>query len=515
MISSKTTASSAVDPVTNPLPLLKLPEPKLLFGHNQALEDPRDGLTLFGPLDEGKIFDIRPAVIGTTAGIRRFWRRVEQVQRPVDDGKMSRPPFPGFDAAFNVPFGQQAVFEIPIDEEKLTAACHIGDVHQRVHGVVKLYAQPIRAAVKDEAKADVWFVIIPDEVYASCRPKSVVSREARTPVETLISKRYSRRLVTEPVMFEELNEDALPYRYQAHFHNQLKAILLDVETPTQIIRESTIAPDDFLNRMGYPRRKVGFPSEVAWNLCTTAFYKSGARPWKLAEIRPGVCYVGIVFKLDESGPQGRWSSCGAQMFLDSGDGLVFKGAGGPWYSVTTNSYHLDEDAACGLIRTAVDEYTSRAGRPPDELFVHGKARFDDAEWRGFRNGTPSSTRIVGVRIRLAEDLRIFRAGRHAVLRGLAYVRDERTAFLWANGFIPRLGTYPGREVPRGLLIDVCRGHADIRVVLNDVLGLTKLNYNACIYGDGQPVTLGFADAVGEILTAGPVSGAPLPFKLYI
>ena len=94
-------------------------------------------------------------------------------------------------------------------------------------------------------------------------------------------------------------------------------------------------------------------------------------------------------------------------------------------------------------------------------------------------------------------------------------RDERTAFLWANGFIPRLQTYPGREVPKGLLIDVCRGNADIHIVMSDVLALTKLNYNACIYGDGQPVTLSFADAVGEILTAGPVAGAPTPFRLYI
>jgi len=43
-----------------------------------------------------------------------------------------------------------------------------------------------------------------------------------------------------------------------------------------------------------------------------------------------------------------------------------------------------------------------------------------------------------------------------------------------------------------------------------------LNYNACIYGDGVPVTLKFADAVGEILTAGPVpKNSPFPFKHYI
>jgi hypothetical protein len=53
--------------------------------------------------------------------------------------------------------------------------------------------------------------------------------------------------------------------------------------------------------------------------------------------------------------------------------------------------------------------------------------------------------------------------------------------------------------------------------LQDVLGLTKLNYNACIFADGEPVTLKFADRVGEILTAGPIGTdtPPLPFKFYI
>jgi hypothetical protein len=427
----------------------------------------------------------------------------------------TRPPFPGFEAAFNVPFSQRSVFEICVDERALTEACHIGDAHQRVHRVVRLFSEPIKAAIKDEAEADLWFVVVPDEVYASCRPGSVVPTAERTPFDAPIAKNVARRLLSEPSIFDDYNQHAEPYRYQPHFHNQLKAVLLDDEVPTQIILESTIAPNDFLNPMGYPKRKVGFQSEIAWNLCTTAFYKSGARPWKLAEVRSGVCYLGIVFKRDEAGPDGRWSSCGAQMFLDSGDGLVFKGTGGPWFSEETRSYHLSENAARELLETAVREYAIRVGKPPDELFIHGRARFDNDEWRGFVKGAPPTTRVVGVRIRLAEDLRLYRPGRHAVLRTLAYARDERTAFLWANGFIPRLQTYPGREVPKGLLIDVCRGNADINTVLNDVLALTKLNYNACIYGDGQPVTLSFADAVGEILTAGPVTGAPTPFKLYI
>jgi hypothetical protein len=48
------------------------------------------------------------------------------------------------------------------------------------------------------------------------------------------------------------------------------------------------------------------------------------------------------------------------------------------------------------------------------------------------------------------------------------------------------------------------------------MALTKLNFNGATYSDGLPVTLRFADLVGEILTAGPnAETAPLPFKFYI
>jgi hypothetical protein len=131
-------------------------------------------------------------------------------------------------------------------------------------------------------------------------------------------------------------------------------------------------------------------------------------------------------------------------------------------------------------------YVGRVGEPPTELFLHGKVRFNDEEWRGFSEGTDSKTQLVGVRIREDSDLKLYRRGEYPVLRGLAYVRDERTAYLWTKGFVPRLQTYPGREVPWPLLIDVCRGEADITVVLGDIMALTKLNYNSCSFADGVP-----------------------------
>src|SRR5205823_4673289 len=57
-------------------------------------------------------------------------------------------------------------------------------------------------------------------------------------------------------------------------------------------------------------------------------YFKGARlqPWQLADVRPGVCYVGLVFKMDPSPPDEGEACCAAQMFLNSGNGVVFRGA---------------------------------------------------------------------------------------------------------------------------------------------------------------------------------------------
>lgn len=354
-------------------------------------------------------------------------------------------------------------------------------------------------------------------MYKYCRPQSVVEEELRLKSEYWLSKRKVQELLRDGSLFAEEREDAVPYEFEVHFHNQLKARLLERHVPTQIVRESTIAHMDFLDKYGQPQRDLEvMMSAIAWNISTAAFYKTGGRPWKLAGVRDGVCYVGLVFKKDETKADPRAACCGAQMFLDSGDGLVFRGDVGPWYREGEGTYHLKREAASKLIEKALRTYVEKKGKQPAELFIHGKVRFNSEEWAGFEDATSSETKLVGVRIRTSNEIKLYRRGDNPVLRGTAFIQDDKTAFMWTRGFIPRLNTYPGREVPNPLLVDVCRGDADLGVVLDDIMGLTKLNYNSCQFGDGVPVTLRFADAIGEILTAGPLQDpSPLPFKFYI
>ena len=61
--------------------MVRIPEPRLEFAHGQAVEDPRDGLTLFGPYDKasGAAYGIKTGVIGTPGGIARFKKWVKYI----------------------------------------------------------------------------------------------------------------------------------------------------------------------------------------------------------------------------------------------------------------------------------------------------------------------------------------------------------------------------------------------------------------------------------------------------
>ena len=499
--------------------LVYLQEPKLLFGFNQAIEDPRDGLSLFGPLDAGRPYGVRVGVIGTQEGLRRFRAWVHGLGSAIENNPPSAamPPFPGFEAAFGIPWSQSPIIEMEIPKAELDQVMYLDDKYVRVYRTVDVYAKRISEAIrKEDLAVDVWFVVIPEDVYRYGRPTSQVEPESRMPSTDRLPVGYARKLQSQATFFEEDRVKAQPYYYDVHFHNQLKARLLNHSAPTQIVRESTLARNDFLNQFGRPIRQLESESAVAWNMSTATFYKAGGRPWKLSAIRDGVCYIGMTFKVDEKATNPRTACCAAQMFLDSGDGVVFRGAVGPWYNPKRGEFHLSRNAARELMSMAIEAYEERVGETPAEIFIHGKVRFNDEEWRGFLEGATGSTKLVGVRIRENRNLKLYRKGEYPVVRGVAYIQDQRSAYLWTKGFIPRLQTYPGWEVPWPLYVDVCRGDADISVVLQDILALTKLNYNACIYGDGVPVTLRFADAVGEILTAGPLEVVPpLAFKHYI
>lgn len=399
-----------------------------------------------------------------------------------------------------------------IDGEQLASASTNLDPNKRAFDVVNEYLGGIKHITKPDDPLDVIFCIVPDIVYQNCRPKSYVKDGIGEKVPFKIRKERAKGQID---LFRSYN--ITPYKYSVDFRRQLKARALEdsVQPPIQIVLESTLKEDEPATRFNPLGRSP--LSDRAWNICTTLFYKAGGKPWRLSTAREGVCYVGIVFRKTDPIAADETACCAAQMFLDDGDGVVIRGEIGPWYSPKKKQFHLTRKAAKELLTKVLHTYSELEGKPLREIFLHYRASINVKEFEGFRSACPRNANLFCVRIRQeGGDIRLYREGTRPVLRGTFLELNPRRCYLWTSGFKTFLGTYDGWEIPVPLRIDLQYGNADITQIATDILGLTKLNYNECKYGDSNPVTIGFSDAVGEILVSNPTVRKPSPkFKYYI
>lgn len=519
------------------LPELELlPEPMLEFQYGQLSEDPHDGLSLFGPFDAGKPAQpkgLSYAVIGCPEGIAAQRELALLIQRGIQvnssdvpsnandiereearDEIASRlrlwPAFPSFEAAFrsNLPVAPVRIY--PIDRARLLAAAEIPNPYTRVGDCVEPYLDALRNLKEREDVCNLAFCVVPEEVNKNCRAKSEVGGTAgsRTAQQELrdVNRGQSNLFITA--------KDREKYDYAVDFRRQLKARCMQYGIPIQIVRESTLRPNDE-EKPGV--RRLTPLSDRAWNLTTTAYYKAGGKPWRLHGVREGVCYIGIAFKLLPKGDSDRSACSAAQMFLDTGDGVVFRGTDGRWYSPERKQFHLSFDAARDLLKGVLATYDELDGKPLREVFVHSRSRMDPEEIQGLTEACPKEAKLVIVNIRQERrGMRLYREGSYPVIRGTFMKRTARSCYLWTSGFKPQTGTYDGWETPAPLSIRVQHGEADIREIAKDVLGLTKLNYNTCKLGESEPVTIKFSDVVGEILVSNPgVKKPEAKFKFYI
>jgi hypothetical protein len=503
-------------------PILKyIDEPYLTFGNGQKAIDPRDGLMLFAPFDYKKVHGQKTiGIIGTKSLRETMIAYLHKIHSPIlnSDKSIARPNFPGLEAVFGISVNFDNIPQLDIPKQDIDKYLKYTDSYQRVHNWVNLYIDKLNAyANTEEIPVDVWLVIIPQCVFQFGRPTSKIKKDETT---ASIGLKPQDRNSNMPFLFPDMQEevDALKeaYQFEINFHNQLKAKILPSKIITQIIREDKINYENIFTDEKQIEGERLFDTAKAWNISTTLYYKLGGLPWKLGAVREKVCYLGLVYKKTADAEKNKNACCAAQMFLDSGDGMVFRGNVGPYWNKETNEFHLPKQDAIQMISQSMEAFYDRFGFYPEEIFIHAKTYFDDNEWEGFEEATAGKSKIIGVRIRENNSFKIYRQHKYCVPRGTMLQYDSNKAYLWTKGFIPRFQTQIGLETPNPLEIAVTRGNADIFTVCKDILGLTKLNYNACIYGDGVPVTLKFAESVGEILTAGKdIKAEVLTFKHYI
>jgi len=487
-------------------------EPDLVFGHGGEEKDPKLGLKHFGPYfapseKAPSPMQVRVGIVGTGKTIPLAKRIIEMLGKTIESNEENRwlyPDFPGFslDSEVKCKFVTSESWNETIRTSEVERILKIVDTNQRIAAGADLFIDKIEQITLEDSWPQVIVCALPLEIEEYCGI-SERTRGAKRPKFTALEKeiadlkRKGQKFLLDWIVKVDTDEE--PGR-SYDFRNALKGKAMRFNIPTQILRESTAR-----SILEYPdsayRLRQG-PAAFAWNFSTGLYYKAHGRPWRLAKLTIGTCYVGVSFYRNLLNPDLNLETSMAQIFTHSGEGFVLRGSDVTVDRITRQP-HLTRKQAFDLLNDSIEKYTNKVGVPPKCVVIHKTSLFTSEEKSGFDEAIGDLQKDY-VTVSKNTDLRFLRTGKYPVLRGTTILLTPNQCLLFTTGYTPRIRTYPGFRVPRPLLVTY-HGDSEISLISSEIMGLTKLDWNTTAFSKQLPITLGFAQSVGKVLSELPTN----------
>jgi hypothetical protein len=498
-------------------------EPLLIFGEGAMHVDPKKGLAQFGPCvlpdQRPKIpLSIGVGVIGTgfTIGLAEKW--LEKCRTGVEgavEEPILRPSFPGFQAVFGCEIVLLKQWKEIIPEERIKEVIYIPQFGERVRQAVKLFTDRLKNLAEREPRPQVVICALPQDIVDYCATKRG-GRERLTPKERQLKRiiDYHRRVGQQtlfPIDEIELGlADFLPEA--SDFRRILKAEAMKIGIPTQLARPSTFVDTPKLQGVQESRTLQDVATR-AWNFSVALYYKGGGFPWRLADAQHGTCYIGISFFKEYAKRDNRMRVSLAQIFTHTGEGLILRGDRFEWDETYGKTPHLSEGVAYKLLSDALELYNRHMGQLPSRLVIHKSSRYWPEELEGFKKAAKNIGKVDFIAFG-ERGIRFLRKGRYPPLRGTVVKLGPNNYLLYTRGYIPYLKTYPGKRIPAPVEILEHYGDLDPKTVCQEILALTKMNWNSADYCIREPITLQFAREVGRILAYLAEEVTPRPQYMF-
>jgi len=493
-------------------PCFYLDEPDLIFGFQGEDKDPKLGLKRFGPYfskseQRPSPSEVRVGIIGSGETITLTKLIIDLIRTEIRSNENNRwlyPDFPGFsrNAKINSDIINSERWNAAITQFDIDNILKIVDVNERIAAASTLFVTKLESIALEEDFPQVVICALPKiiEEYCGISKKTRGAKRPRfTPLEKEIAKLKARNqsfLTDWGINFVEYKESEPQRDYD--LHNSIKGKSMKIGIPTQVLRESTSRAIIEYPNSEFPIRQN--PATFAWNFSMGLYYKASGRPWRLAKLIPGTCYVGISFYRNLRNPDLNMETSMAQIFTHSGEGFVLRGSD-VVVDERTREPHMSAEQSEDLIKDVILKFTTKTNTGPGRVVIHKTSGFTDEEKNGFRKGIGNVPTDL-LLIRKYTPIRFLRFGEYPVLRGTVIMLSPREYLLFTGGYIPRLRTYPGQRVPEPLHI-LHEGDSDTHQVCKEILGLTKLNWNTTAFSDYDPITLEFSSRVGKILSELP------------
>lgn len=459
-------------------------EPSLQFGADQHI-CPKHGIFEFHPFD---IHQVRPekitaGIIGKSEGVEKVIQWLESCKTNIA-GKQSKNPhpnlFPNF-CGFNREIGFKC--EVTYDDTYLrklnnsefdSILKNQDNLEERIKEIAALYLSEIKYLSKNK-KPDVILCVLAENFMTLIQENDEDDEDEE---EGGGGSEAHAEDSDEEVSKKEQN-----------FRRYLKAKAMQFNVPIQIVRD----------RIAKPTGEMQDPATIAWNFFTALYYKASGTPWALIrkDLAETTCYAGISFFRSRDKKTTQTSV--AQIFNELGKGVILRGE-----EVILKKKdlvpHLSEEQAFGLLNTSLQEYYDAVKIFPKRLVLHKTSNFSVGEIEGFTqacyNKHIHQLDLITLR---KSDFRIYRHGAYPPMRGTHMSLEDKFHILYTRGSVPFYETYPGKYIPRALEIRIARYDESPNLICDEILSLTKMNWNNTQFDRFFPITIECARNVGEIL----------------
>ncbi len=472
-------------------PVIKyLEEPHVEVGENIAVPDVKMGWTLLGPLGgSGSHHEIPVGLIGDAESLEKTNDLIHRLNLTAygKDESFLHVDFPGLEK-LRIRLVIRGVAEIDSDELRKRFQ-KSSSFHHRIEIAARVVKEKIKALAERDPSPDLLILAYPKVVDYYCIQGAIGKRKMprKTSLEKYIA-RMRKRYKTLDKFLDVPPPESSTFK-PTDLRSQVKATCMDYDIPVQILRPHTIEPYDPEN----PRREDD--ATTFWNLIVALYYKSNRLPWRVRGLMDDTCYLGIAFFRDRGDPSNLRTAL-AQVFSLDAEGFVFKGEKA--VNDENNSPHVTKGDAVRHMEQAIKVYRRNKDRLPHRVVVHKTSRFSEDEIEGFKEGADGVERLDLVAFG-DRNTKLVRWGQQPPIRGTMTRLPDRSVLLYTFGYIPYLGVYPGPHVPSPLEILEHHGKTSAEGICEEILALTKLNWNNAKFCTKAPITIGFARRVASIL----------------
>jgi hypothetical protein len=283
-------------------------------------------------------------------------------------------------------------------------------------------------------------------------------------------------------------------------HNFIKAFCVPQGIATQFLEEDTL--------------ENPLQCRIRWWLSLALYVKSMRTPWVLSSLDQDSAFVGLGMSLDRKAAKGNQVILGcSHLYNSQGQGLQFRLSKIENPVIRRKNAFMSFDDARRVGETIRQLFWESRFRLPNRVVIHKLTHFTDDERKGLHAGLSGVKEIDLLEIHVDEALRYlssipqndggFKEDGFPVKRGSLLRLDRDSALLWVHGVSraldPRRKYYQGkRRIPAPLVIRRHSGRSDLTMIGEEILGLSKMNWNSFDLYTKLPATVETSRQIARI-----------------